>query len=430
MEKIRINALSKKVKTLSSIINFLSTLFVSFIISSNVYCQSIYVKGYTKKNGVYVGPHHRSVPDGNKLNNWTAKGNINPYTGKKGYRNYNATTTKNIIYIYNNSGIGGDLQGIESQFITKGINKYTVPSVQTSQLFVGTLNSGEYINSKTIELGNPIIIAKQTQKNNSSKLKLYALGSSQLKHVNKKKIKFDYVYKKNSWIYGIIENSERLPEGEYEIIYYTSSEVVSGQLALVKSVEQEEYNIDINKHKDETEKQLFELSFNACIKNKNFDPFKTGCINLEIPNQYILHNYKKEYLFNKSKEECAKLKNTSLEGYCIVNMMNNNYLIRKLSNSKYFKQAHKYCSIEVDKRYYVDCLSMTIERMTNDLDNNKRRTIGVGDTIGNNVTDQSGYDAGYDWAESNGVTDELECYNESESFSEGCVDYLDDNESE
>jgi monoamine oxidase len=42
------------------------------------------VKGYTKKDGSYVAPHHRTNPNGSKSDNWSKKGNVNPYTGKKG----------------------------------------------------------------------------------------------------------------------------------------------------------------------------------------------------------------------------------------------------------------------------------------------------------------------------------------------------------
>lgn len=42
------------------------------------------VKGYTKKNGAYVQPHYRSSPNRSKFDNWSTKGNYNPYTGKKG----------------------------------------------------------------------------------------------------------------------------------------------------------------------------------------------------------------------------------------------------------------------------------------------------------------------------------------------------------
>lgn len=42
------------------------------------------VKGYTKKNGTYVAPHYKSSPNKSKFDNYSTKGNINPFTGKKG----------------------------------------------------------------------------------------------------------------------------------------------------------------------------------------------------------------------------------------------------------------------------------------------------------------------------------------------------------
>lgn len=45
---------------------------------------SVHVRGYTRKDGTYVQPHHRSAPDGRKSNNWSTRGNVNPYTGKPG----------------------------------------------------------------------------------------------------------------------------------------------------------------------------------------------------------------------------------------------------------------------------------------------------------------------------------------------------------
>lgn len=43
------------------------------------------VNGYRRSNGTYVSPHYRSTPDYSKLNNYSTRGNVNPYTGKKGY---------------------------------------------------------------------------------------------------------------------------------------------------------------------------------------------------------------------------------------------------------------------------------------------------------------------------------------------------------
>jgi hypothetical protein len=42
------------------------------------------VRSYVKKNGTYVQPHHRTSPDRTQRNNYSTKGNLNPYTGKRG----------------------------------------------------------------------------------------------------------------------------------------------------------------------------------------------------------------------------------------------------------------------------------------------------------------------------------------------------------
>jgi hypothetical protein len=44
------------------------------------------VRGYTKKSGTYVAPHRQSDPDRMKQNNFSTRGNVNPYTGKRGTR--------------------------------------------------------------------------------------------------------------------------------------------------------------------------------------------------------------------------------------------------------------------------------------------------------------------------------------------------------
>jgi len=42
------------------------------------------VKGHVTKNGTYVAPSRATNPDGRKSNNYSHKGNVNPYTGKAG----------------------------------------------------------------------------------------------------------------------------------------------------------------------------------------------------------------------------------------------------------------------------------------------------------------------------------------------------------
>lgn len=54
---------------------------------------AVRVNGYYKKNGTYVQPYYRSNPNSTKLDNYSTKGNINPYTGKIGTKNPTPTTS-------------------------------------------------------------------------------------------------------------------------------------------------------------------------------------------------------------------------------------------------------------------------------------------------------------------------------------------------
>lgn len=43
--------------------------------------------GYIRKDGTYVPPHTSTAPNSTKSDNWSTKGNVNPYTGKAGTKN-------------------------------------------------------------------------------------------------------------------------------------------------------------------------------------------------------------------------------------------------------------------------------------------------------------------------------------------------------
>jgi hypothetical protein len=60
----------------------LSTLLMAS--SAAALAQSHYVHPYTKKDGTYVQGHYKTAPDDTKLNNYSTKGNLNPYTGEEG----------------------------------------------------------------------------------------------------------------------------------------------------------------------------------------------------------------------------------------------------------------------------------------------------------------------------------------------------------
>ncbi len=65
---------------------FLSTflIIVLFGLAVNLVDASTRVRGHTTKRGTYVPSYYKSSPNSTKLDNWSTKGNYNPYTGKLG----------------------------------------------------------------------------------------------------------------------------------------------------------------------------------------------------------------------------------------------------------------------------------------------------------------------------------------------------------
>jgi hypothetical protein len=51
------------------------------------------VDGYYRSNGTYVAPYHRSNPNATVTDNYSFKGNINPYTGREGHNYYRSNPT-------------------------------------------------------------------------------------------------------------------------------------------------------------------------------------------------------------------------------------------------------------------------------------------------------------------------------------------------
>lgn len=66
-------------------------LLIFFLSFSLVDAKSVKVKGYYRKDGTYVAPHYRSSPDHRVYNNWSTKGNVNPYTGAVGAKDPGST---------------------------------------------------------------------------------------------------------------------------------------------------------------------------------------------------------------------------------------------------------------------------------------------------------------------------------------------------
>ena len=63
---------------------FCMALLIFFSLTSLSIAGTVKVKGTVTKSGTYRQPHYRTSPNNTKLDNWSTKGNTNPYTGKKG----------------------------------------------------------------------------------------------------------------------------------------------------------------------------------------------------------------------------------------------------------------------------------------------------------------------------------------------------------
>ena len=64
-------------------------LALGLLFSASVEAKTIRIKSYYKPStGTYVMPSYRTSPNKTKLDNWSTKGNYNPYTGKKGTKSY------------------------------------------------------------------------------------------------------------------------------------------------------------------------------------------------------------------------------------------------------------------------------------------------------------------------------------------------------
>lgn len=65
----------------------LLTIFL-FSIAITVAGAATRVSGYYRKSGTYVAPHYRSTANHKFSDNYSTRGNYNPYTGKKGYKTH------------------------------------------------------------------------------------------------------------------------------------------------------------------------------------------------------------------------------------------------------------------------------------------------------------------------------------------------------
>lgn len=61
-------------------------IFLSAALIATVASAQVHVRGYTRSDGTYVAPHYRSSPNSTTSDNYSTRGNVNPYTGAVGTR--------------------------------------------------------------------------------------------------------------------------------------------------------------------------------------------------------------------------------------------------------------------------------------------------------------------------------------------------------
>jgi hypothetical protein len=68
---------------------FVALLAVAFALAAPSVAEargSHSVRGHMRSNGVYVAPHRATNANGTRYDNWSTRGNVNPYTGRVGTR--------------------------------------------------------------------------------------------------------------------------------------------------------------------------------------------------------------------------------------------------------------------------------------------------------------------------------------------------------
>ena len=114
-------------------------IIVIALLSVPISFAQTWVDGYYKKDGTYVPGHFKSNSNSTTFDNYSTKGNVNPFTGEKGYKepystskkynsfdynsyDYNLNNNKNkSSYDWNNSSIWNNDVKVNSYFKDDGI---------------------------------------------------------------------------------------------------------------------------------------------------------------------------------------------------------------------------------------------------------------------------------------------------------------------
>ncbi|PIQ80311.1 MAG: hypothetical protein COV79_01145 [Parcubacteria group bacterium CG11_big_fil_rev_8_21_14_0_20_41_14] len=73
---------------MKKVILILAIVFGLLALRAEMVEARVRVRGYTRSSGSYVMPHYRTSPNSYKFDNWSSRGNYNPYSGRSGYKSW------------------------------------------------------------------------------------------------------------------------------------------------------------------------------------------------------------------------------------------------------------------------------------------------------------------------------------------------------
>jgi hypothetical protein len=73
-------------------------ILIALLLANVAIAKDVYVHGHTRNDGTYVQPHYRTAPDNDIQNNYSTRGNVNPYTGQQGTVNPYSQPTPQYQY--------------------------------------------------------------------------------------------------------------------------------------------------------------------------------------------------------------------------------------------------------------------------------------------------------------------------------------------
>ena len=75
----------KKMRVLINLLVLVLCIICVNITLAQTNSRHVHVNGYYRSNGTYVQPYFRTAPNSTNRDNFSTKGNVNPYTGKPGW---------------------------------------------------------------------------------------------------------------------------------------------------------------------------------------------------------------------------------------------------------------------------------------------------------------------------------------------------------